>query len=155
MKKYMGIFLSVAVTVALSNAAFADGNAFTPLNFDDSASTPAVKQAKTTPAAKSSSPFSNALAKLKPAKAAETTSTTTGGNAVGNENIQNAILELDNAQVGIRDQLVDYKAKYSDVDSQYKLIKNERAMLHRQVSAVEKRIRDLDKQKNALRKNML
>src|SRR5574344_822411 len=149
MKKYIGIFLSVAVAVSLSNAAFADGNAFTPLNFDDSASTPAVKSATTTSTAKSSSPISNALAKLKPAKSAETAAAT-GENAIGNENIQNAILELDNAQVGIRNQLVDYKAKYSDIDAQYKLIKNERAMLHRQVSAVEKRIRDLDKQKNAL-----
>ena len=74
---------------------------------------------------------------------------------IGNDNIQNAILELDNAQVGIRNDLLNYKTKYADVDAQYKLIKNERGMLYKQVKSIEKRIKNIDKAKAKIKKNML
>ena len=154
MKKIYQLGLMLAVFMAVSNVAFADGNAFTPLNFDDASASSATK---TAPAAAktSSNPISNAFSKAMPAKNAPAVSTASGEVPVGNENIQNAILQLDNAQVGIRGDLLNYKAKYADVDAQYKLIKNERTMLDKQVKSIERRIRQIDKTKEGLRKNMV
>lgn len=154
MKKIYKLALTISLFSAISNMAFADGNAFTPLNFDDSTS--AISAPKAIPAApKSSNPISNAMAKVMPAKKDAALTTAPGEIPVGNENIQNAILQLDNAQVGIRNDLLNYKAKYADVDAQYKLIKNERSMLYKQVKSIERRIKKIDRTKEGLRKNML
>lgn len=125
--------VSLAVILACSTAAFADGNAFTPLNFDD-ASYGGTKSTATT---------------ISPAQ------TTNPQEIAGNDKMQNAILELDNAQVDVRNELLNYKAKYSDIDAQYKLIKAERKALNQQVKAIEKRIKQIDKAKEKIRKNML
>ena len=122
--------LALCACLLISGAAFADGNAFTPLNFDDTAyGTPAA--AKT--------PAANALPE----------------EAVGNGNIQNAITQLENAQADIRNDLLKEKTKYADVDAQFKLIKAERASLKKQVRDVERRIKNLDNAKEKIRKNML
>ncbi len=127
--------ITLVAALTLATPVFADGNAFTPLNFDD------VSTSKNVPAKNiTTSP------KDIPVSAED---------AIGNGNIQNAILEIDNAQVDIRNELLNYKTKYSDVDAQYKLIKNERSMLHKQVRSTEKRIKDLDRAKEKIRKNML
>ena len=55
----------------------------------------------------------------------------------GNTNMQSAILELDNAQVDVRNDLLNLKAKYSDVDAQYNLIKNERKVLNKQIKTTD------------------
>lgn len=152
MKSYKKMVLTLAIFTAFSGAAFADGNAFSPLNFDDTV----TSVPKTTPVAeKSSNPIANAMSKVMPNKNAPKIDAASGEIPIGNENIQNAILELDNAQVGIRNDLLNYKAKYADVDAQYKLIKNERSTLHRQVVSIERRIKQIDKTKERLRKNML
>ncbi|MBR1754532.1 hypothetical protein IJ732_06825 [bacterium] len=130
MKKFTQLMLSLAVVAALNNAVMADGNAFTPLDFDKTTSSSA--SANSTP-----------------------TVDATASDAIGNENIQNAILQLDNAQVGIRNDLINYKAKYADVDAQYKLIKNERAVLKKQVRSIEKRIKSIDRSKEKLRRSMI
>lgn len=131
--------IAFAFMFTCSHAALADGNAFTPLNFDDTSYTaPGTSSYTTVPKAK---------AVVNTAPAAE--------NLVGNGGIQNAILQLDNAQVDIRNDLLNYKAKFSDVDAQYKLIKNERKMLDKQVKSTEKRIKNIDKAKEKIRKNML
>lgn len=135
MKKQL---ITLGAMTLIAAPALADGNAFTPLNFDDTAYT-----------APASKPVSNTKPNL------TATPKATNVEAVGNSAIQNAILELDNAQVGIRNELLDYKTKYADVDAQYKLIKNERGMLNKQVKAVEKRIKNIDKAKDKIRKNML
>jgi len=146
---YSKIALTLAILATCSNAVFADGNAFTPLNFDDTSfSTPAVS-GKAAP--KSILPAKNAAIKGSP----EILDAANGEIPIGNDNIQNAILELDNAQVGIRNDLLNYKAKYADVDAQYKLIKNERGMLYKQVKSIEKRIKNIDRAKDKIRKNML
>lgn len=152
MKKYTKLVLTLAVFATVSNIAFADGSAFTPLNFDDAYTAP--KSVPSTPKA-SGNPVSNALSKVMPASNPASISTANGEIPIGNDNIQNAILELDNAQVGIRNDLLNYKAKYADVDAQYKLIKNERSMLHKQVVSIERRIKNIDKAKDKIRKNML
>jgi len=153
MKKTYKLILALAVFSTISNLAFADGNAFTPLNFDDTA----YSAPKTTPIEQktSSNPIANAFAKAMPAKNAPAVDAASGEIPIGNDNIQNAILELDNAQVGIRNDLLDYRAKYADVDAQYKLIKNERSMLYKQVKSIERRIRNIDKAKEKIRRNML
>lgn len=155
MKKLYRIILAIATFAATSTLALADGSAFTPLNFDDTSYS--VPQNVTPTAAKTpASPLSNALSKVMPAKTSTPSlDMASGENVVGNSNIQNAILELDNAQVGIRNDLLNYKAKYADVDAQYRLIKNERDMLHKQVVSIERRIRSIERTKERIRRNML
>lgn len=124
---------SLAILIACSSAAFADGNAFTPLNFDDTAyGNPA----------KISSPAPKAVSAAEEIPA-------------GNTKMQSAIVELDNAQVDVRNELLNYKSKYSDVDAQYTAIKAERKALSKQVRDIEKRIKQIDKAKERIRKNML
>lgn len=154
MKKYTKLILTIAVFAAVSNLAFADGNAFTPLNFDDASYSSAPKTAPTM-AKTTSNPISNAISKVMPAKNVPAVDKASGEIPIGNDSIQNAILQIDNAQVGIRNDLLNYKAKYADIDAQYKLVKNERSMLHKQVVSIERRIRSLDKAKDKIRKNML
>jgi chromosome segregation ATPase len=110
---------------------FADGNAFTPLNFNDTA------YGTTT---------NNNTGAVNAAPEAE---------AIGNGNIQNAIQQLDNAQIDIRNDLLNCKTKFADVDAQYKLIKTERNALKKQVRSIERRIKDIDKAKEKIRKNMV
>lgn len=125
------LVLTLGIFAAVNCAAMADGNAFTPLNFNDT-QYGTTQTIKTAPAASS-----------------------VEGDAVGNGNIQNAILQLDNAQVDIRNDLLNCKTKYADVDAQYKLIKTERKALKKQVSTIEKRIKEIDTAKEKIRKNML
>ena len=122
----------LGLSLIFSGAAFADGNAFTPLNFNDTA------YSRTTTSYTSQA--ANAIAEAE---------------AIGNGNIQNAITQLENAQVDIRNDLLNCKTKYADVDAQYKLIKAERAALKKQVKTVENRIKEIDRAKERIRKNML
>ena len=126
-------FLILGLSIMLTGVAYADGNAFTPLNFND------TSYGKPAPTSLTGQTI-NALAESE---------------AIGNGNIQNAISQLDNAQIDIRNDLLNCKTKYADVDAQYKLIKTERAALKKQVKTVEKRIKDLDRAKERIRKNML
>ena len=126
------IVLTFGLLLAVSGVAFADGNAFTPLNFND---TQYGNGSSTTSV--SSAPSS------------------VEGDAIGNGNIQNAIQQLDNAQIDIRNDLLNCKTKFADVDAQYKLVKSERAALKKQIRAVEKRIKEIDSAKEKIRKNML
>ena len=123
----------LGLSLIFSTAAYADGNAFTPLNFNDTAYTTNTLSSYSAQAA-------NAVAEAE---------------AIGNGNIQNAITQLENAQVDIRNDLLNCKTKFADVDAQYKLIKSERTALKKQVKSIEKRIKDIDKAKERIRKNML
>ena len=150
-KTFGKIALSLAILTTCSSAVFADGNAFTPLNFDDATTSVPSALPKT-------NPLSDAVSKVMPKGAtpeAGMLEVAPGEVPIGNDNIQNTILELDNAQVGIRNDLLNFKGKYADVDAQYKLIKNERNMLDKQVRSIEKRIRNIDRAKDKIRKNML
>ena len=124
------IVLTLSVLCAFTGLAFADGNAFTPLNFND------TSYGTTS----SSSTVVNSIPESE---------------ATGNGNIQNAIQQLDNAQIDIRNELLNTKTKYADIDAQYKLIKTERAALKKQVRSVEKRIKEIDSAKEKIRKNMI
>ena len=133
MKKIFTIAFTLLFTTCIVKA---DGNAFTPLDFND---TQYGTSTKTTPATVKTTQKLTSL----------------DGEGIGNSNIQNAILQLDNAQVDIRNDLLNCKTKYADVDAQYKLVKAERAALKKQVKSVEKRIKDIEKAKEKIRKNML
>ena len=131
MKNMNKIALSAVVLCALAGAVYADGNAFTPLNFND-----------TSYGQSSSSAVVPNYANM-------------NEEAIGNENIQTAISQLENAQVDIRNDLLNCKTKYADVDAQYKLVKAERDALRKQIRSIERRINDIDKAKERIRKNML
>ena len=136
------IVLTMAMFATMTGIAMADGNAFTPLNFNDTQyGNPA--------------PTSTTAATSTAKKVATQAASSVEGDAVGNGNIKNAILQLDNAQVDIRNDLLNCKTKYADVDAQYKLIKTERQALKKQVRTVEKRIKEIDRAKEKIRKNML
>ena len=128
----------IATMLLCSGVAFADGNAFTPLNFDEA---PSISSLQTKQAATES--------------AVKATNVPQAEEALGNGNIQNAILQLDNVQVDIRNDLLNLKTKFADVDAQYKLVKNERNALKKQINAVQKRINAIDKAKEKIRKNMI
>lgn len=125
------IFLTALTLTIFTCTVFADGNAFTPLNFNDTTFGGNKTNATTV------------------------SNSTSEGEAIGNGNIQNAIQQLDNAQIDIRSELLNYKTKYADIDAQYKLVKSERAALRKQVKSVEKRIKEIDRAKEKIRKNML
>ena len=127
------MILSAAVVFAFSTAAYADGNAFTPLNFNDTSYSITNNQSSFAPVAQ------NGMAE----------------EAIGNGNIQNAISQLESAQTDIRTDLLNYKTKFADVDAQYKLVKTERASLKKQIKSIERRIKDIEKAKERIRKNML
>lgn len=158
-KTYTKLALTLALILGVSNAVMADGSAFTPLNFDDASYSAPITAPKA--AVKPVNPVSKAMAKVLPVKntvpndAPGMLDSAPGETPIGNDSIQNAILELDKAQVGIRNDLLDYRAKYSDVDAQYKLIKNERSMLDKQVKSIERRIKNIDRAKDKIRKNMI
>ena len=124
--------LTLSVLMACSGAVFADGNAFTPLNFDDA---PVRTSAITT----TSAPASN-IQKV---------------DQTGNAKMQSAITNLDNAQVEVRNELLNIKTKFADVDAKYQAIKAERKALDKQIRSLERRINKIDKQKENIRKNMI
>jgi chromosome segregation ATPase len=74
---------------------------------------------------------------------------------VGNSSMQNAILELDSAQIEVRDELLNCKTKYSDIDAKYTLIKAERKATKKQMSTIENRIKRIESAKDTIRRNML
>lgn len=148
-KNFKFLFTACAVILACSNLAFADGNAFTPLNFDDvsyagtAKRTPATVAAATTQTKTYTAPTSNAAATVQPA------------DVVGNAKMQSSIVQLDNALVDIRNELLNYRTKYSEIDAQYKVIKAERTAVKKQVKSAERRIKDIDRAKEKIRKNMM
>lgn len=135
MKKILNLALLIGICSVSANIALADGMVFDPVDF------PAP------PAATDSIPKSEPIVNT-------TTNVTKEVVSKGNDNFQNALFQLDSAQVEIRNSLLDYKSKYSDVDNQYKLIKNERKLLGKQVKEIEKKIKDIDKTKEQIRKNI-
>ncbi len=140
-KTFKNLALTLGVVLACSMAAYADGNAFTPLNFDDTV--------YGNPAPVRTSSTTNTI------QAPVSTSTSSVEEPAGNTKMQNAIIQLDNAQVDVRNELLNYKSKYADVDAQYKAVKAERKALDKQIKTIEKRLKKIDKQKENIRKNMM
>ena len=71
-----------------------------------------------------------------------------------NNNMQDALFKLDSAQTDIRNQLLDERAKYTDLDNKYKAIKEQRKIQKKLVKDSEKKINQLEKNKSQIRKLM-
>ncbi|MBS4760414.1 MAG: hypothetical protein KHX03_06925 [Clostridium sp.] len=87
-------------------------------------------------------------------KATESVNTNTNPTTVESGNLQNALMQLDSAQVEIRNQLIQYKTEYTDIDNQYKVIKEQRALKAKLIKETEKKIKNLDNTKEKIRKSM-
>ncbi|MBR6098351.1 hypothetical protein IKP85_01235 [bacterium] len=135
MKKLHSIILSLMIIGACSGISYAAE--FTPLNFEDA-----------TYSSESKIALGTNKQTAEPAKKSVT-------DVTGSQNMQGAISQLDNAQVEVRNELLNYKTKYSEIDAQYNKVKAERANLSKQIRACEKKINQLDKAKEKIRKNMI
>ena len=124
--------MALTAMFVCAGAVLADGNAFTPLDFNDT-------QYSSQSTTYTQAPMAKGVVETE---------------AVGNPSMQNAILQLDNAQVDIRTELMNSKTRYAEVDAQYKAIKAERKALKKQVNSVERRIKNIEKTKETIRKNM-
>lgn len=123
--------LSFTLCAMCTGVAMADGSAFTPLNFDDTVYNGSGSNAQAVPA------------------------NTSAAEAAGNESMQSAILKLDNAQVEVRNELLNCKTQYADIDAQYVSYKAQRKAMKAQIRSIERRISQIDKAKEKIRKNML
>lgn len=138
MKKLSKIFALTLGLLMLSGTIAMAETKFTPLNFDDSSSV------KTT-AATSSTAVSSVDAKgtdlLDPSQ------------VVAGPKMQNSILQIDNAQIELRNKLLNYKTNYTQIDSRYQTAKAERTAAKKQIKYAEKKIKNLDNAKKKIRKN--
>ena len=138
MKNFSKIFgLSLGLIIMFAGLVQAETTKFTPLNFDD----PAI----TAPATTTSKTVSGVQAKgsdlLDPAQ------------VTGGSKMQDAILQIDKAQVEVRNNLLNLRSKYAEVDSRYNAVKIERKNAKKQIKQAEKKIKNLDKAKTKIRKN--
>ena len=127
----------MCVSILSVGSAMAE-TSFTPLNFDESN---AVKAPATTTSRTVSGVQAKGTDLLDPAQ------------VTGGTKMQTAITEIDKAQMEVRNNLLNYKAKYAEIDSKYQTTKAERAAMRKQVRQAEKKIKNLDKAKNTIRKN--
>lgn len=150
MKKNFLILTSLLIFTA--GSVLANGMVFDPTEY------PAVDEI---PISKTNSNYAtNSAAQLPTNKSIDESikaSATLSQDAVSsqNGNFNNALFELDSAQVNIRNQLLDYQAKYQEVDTQYQLIKEQRRVLNNQIKSVERKIKSIERSKENIRKNML
>jgi len=136
--KLSKIFASLLCFSILSVGSAMAETSFTPLNFDESN---AVKAPATTTSRTVSGVQAKGTDLLDPAQ------------VTGGTKMQTAITEIDKAQMEVRNNLLNYKAKYAEIDSKYQTTKAERAAMRKQVRQAEKKIKNLDKAKNTIRKN--
>lgn len=123
----------IAAMTAFSGAALADGMMFEPVDVNY---TPIEKPAQAAPSA---------------------TTTQADGTFIqpaSTEKFQNAILQLDSAQVELRNSYLTYKEKYQQIDAQYQQVKAERKATAKTVRAIEKKIKQIESSKSKIRKTM-
>lgn len=150
MKK--NFLISALALFIFTGCAMANGMVFDPTQYSSTSQIPVSKT--------NTNSLTNSAAKL-PAN------TTISGNIQSQQNLaqdaisdqagnfNNALFELDAAQVNIRNELLDYKAKYQEVDTQYQLIKEQRRVLSNQIKTIERRIKDIERSKSQIRKTMI
>ena len=124
------MFLTV-LTIFAAAPCFADGLVFDPETYNANTEAAMANKYKTQ--------GTYASAPVDTKKTTDVTDVTTRQN----NNMQNALFELDSAQVEVRNQLLDAKAKYAEVDNQFKLIKDQRKMQKKVVKDYEKRIKTI------------
>ena len=131
--------LTKVLTVTIGMMFIAQGIAFsetkfTPLNFEDSKAVTATSN--TVKATQNSGTIM-----LDPTQV-------TGGNKM-----QSAITQLDNAQVEVRNQLLNYRTTYAEIDGKYQTTKAERKAAKKKIKQAEKQIKNMENAKNKIRKN--
>lgn len=126
-KNIINSALVVALVLGTAQFAFADGMPYEPV-FESAPINESLSTGETSAALKGSVEDANKL--------------------------QNALLQLDSAQVDIRNTLVQYKNEYAEIDTQYKVIKTQRKSKKQQVKNTEKRIKTIDKTKEKIRRSM-
>lgn len=134
MKKLVGILAGIMLisgTMAMAETKF------TPLNFDESN---AIKPAATT-TTKAATVDNKGTVLLDPSQ------------VTGGKKMQNAILDLDNAQTEVRNQLLNYRTNYTNIDQKYQTTREERRAAKKKIRQAEKRIRNLENAKKKIRKN--
>jgi len=146
MKKILNFGLFISICAITTNIALADGMVFDPVDYPAPPTTSAPKTTSTNAATPKATPATKTKT--------DVDVSTTGIVSKENDNFQNALFQLDSAQVEIRNSLLEYKSKYDDVNNQYILVKEERKNLKKQVNDIEKKIKDIDKTKEKIRKNM-
>ena len=179
MKKSL-LILSIVMFIA-SGSAFAGGMVFDPTEYPTIDPIPVIKTNSTSSTVKSTTPSSE-ISTIKTEKTTNTikpettkslsddvlptnktieqnikNSANLSQDAISGQtgNFSNALLELDSAQVNIRNELLEYQAKYQEVDTQYQLIKEQRKVLAEQIKSIKKRINSIEKSKQDIRKTMI
>lgn len=132
------LILSI-ILISFSGVAFAEGMVFDPTEYQAT-----ITETKTLPS------NTNIQSSTKSAQ-------NYAQNVVSEQsaNFNNALYELDTAQVNMRNELLEYKSKYQEIDTQYKLIKEQRRVLDKQITAIEKRIKEIERSKSQIRKTMI
>lgn len=171
MKKNFLIFSLIMLLT--SGSVFAAGMVFDPTEYSSATTvTPATKSnvsyATSTKAVSESTPAIYSAPKTNPVASSKSISNKTINSDIqSNSNIaqnaisgqsssfNNALFELDTAQVNLRNELLEHKSKYQEVDTQYKLIKEQRKVLNSQIKTIENRIKDIENSKNKIRKTMI
>ncbi len=136
MKKISKVLAGTLCTVMLSSGIALAEATFTPLNFDDS---PAITTTKSTKTVTAAEPKGTDL--LEPSQ------------ITGGLKMQSSIVDIDNAQVELRNRLLNYRAEYSEIDSRYNTTKAERKTAKQKIKCAEKKIKNLDNAKKKIRKN--
>lgn len=107
--------------------------------------------AKSEPVQSTMTPVNNTIAATQTTTPAVNNTTAA---TVESGNLQSALMQLDSAQVEIRNQLIQYKSEYANLDNEFKTIKEQRAAKAKLVKETEKKIKSLDETKEKIRKNM-
>lgn len=152
MKKNIHKIALVSVIMMLSSQtsmpSFAQDMPYEPVfenvQIQEAISTAKVEQPKTI---SSMTPIDSSMQNAK-----NTATNTT--NSIESGNLQSALMQLDSAQVEIRNQLIQYKSEYANLDNQYRTLKEQRAAKAKLVKETEKKIKSLDQTKEKIRKNM-
>ena len=114
---------------------------FTPLNFDDSNAIQANSEKTST--IKNATVDQKGTIMLDPSQ------------VTGGKKMQNAILDLDNAQTELRNQLLNYRTNYAEVDGKYQTTKAERKAAKKKIKQTERQIKNMESAKKKIRKNFL
>lgn len=164
MKKISKLAIFTVATALSTSMALADGMVFEPIDMPTinntqqtqtpiqprTISQPPQETPKTTNNTEESK-FSNLVDKIKSNDEPKVADM----NLKENQKMQNALADLDCSQVELRQNLQTLQQKYNLVDANYQKYKEERKILNKEIKSVNKKLNNLDKVKEAIRKNML
>ncbi len=153
MKKNI-LTLAVLGAVLLGSSYFAQKALADGMPYEPVFETMPINESITTASTNPVSTTKSTITKVTPVATPEKHAVNLTNPSVEGDNLQNALMQLDSAQVEIRNQLIQYKSEYTDVDNQYKLIKEQRKLKGKLVKETEKRIKNLDNTKAKIRKSM-